>query len=338
MSKNPISNRLTPQQETAVNLILAGKNDTQVAEAIGKTRTTVNVWRNHDPLFIATLNDRRQQIWGSQLNRLNTLATEAVDALQDGLHDTDIKVRLTAAVHILKTTGVYGAAAPGPQETDPAQIAADLHNKNEELTSGVFLGHRSLSGDEYEYDTRTEQQRVFFGGEQERQIARELEDTGSYFKAETYREEIAYWEQLLPAYADIPQAQLDMLDDDALRQLALDFTKARDVYLNTLKKGLTYVTETERPVWDDYTKETATKVDAEIERAKAKTDAVLQIFINAWEQRGGDAADLLDRKQRKKGVRNPMLQLHRFKLPAHSDSEPLALSAPEAAESEEAGK
>ena len=332
MSKNPISNRLTPQQETAVNLILAGKTDAEVAAAIGKTRTTVNIWRNHDPLFIATLNDRRQQIWGSQLNRLSTLVADAVDALQDGLHDADIKVRLTAAVHILKTTGVYGAPPHGTQETDPAELAEALHTKEKKRESLVSLGSRSWNSDEIEYDTRAEQQHRFFGEERDRQISLEIENVSNYFKAETYREEIAYWEQLLPAYADIPQAQLDTLDDATLRQLALDFVKTRDLYLDTLKKGLTYVTEADQPVWDDYTKETATKVDAEIERAKAKTDAVLQIFIDAWEQRGGDAADLLDRKKRKKGVRNPMLQLHRFTLPTRSDAEPPALSAPEEAE------
>ena len=338
MTKNPIANRLTPQQETAVDLIVAGKTDTQVAEAIGKTRSTVNIWRNHDPLFIATLNDRRQQIWGSQLNRLHTLAAEAVDALQDGLHDTDIKVRLTAAVHILKATGVYGATPHGTLETDPAQIAADIHVKEKERGSIVPLGSFSWSGNELEFDTRAEQQRRFFGEERERQISLEIEEVSNYFKGNRYREEIAYWEQLLPAYADIPQAQLDALDDDALRQLALDFVKARDLYLKTLQKGLTYVTETDRPVWDDYTKEVATQVDAEVERAKAKTDAVLQIFTDAWERRGGKPADLLNRSKRKKWARNPMIEPHRFKLPvrddsdAHTDPELPALSAPEEAE------
>ena len=335
MSKNPISNQLTPQQEEAINLILAGQNDSAVAETIGKSRSTVNVWRNHDPLFIATLNDRRQQIWGNQLNRLNTLAAQAVDALQDGLHDTDIKVRLAAAVHILKATGVYGATPRGTQETDPAELAADLHTKEKERDSLVSLGSFSWNSNERKYDTRAEQQRRFFGEERERQISHEIEEVSNYFQAGAYRDEIAYWEQLLPAYADIPQEQLDTLDEDALRQLALDFVKARDVYLKILKKGLTYLTEADRPVWDDYTKEVAVKVDAEVERAKAKTDAVLQIFIDTWERRGGDTADLLNRSKRKKWASNPMLKPHHFKLPVrdgselHSDSELPALSAPE---------
>ena len=332
MSKNPISDRLTPQQEEAINLILAGQNDGDVAEIIGKSRSTVNVWRNHDPLFIATLNDRRQQIWGGQLNRLNTLASEAVDALQDGLHDSDIKVRLAAAVHILKATSVYGATPHGTEETDPAELAADLHVKEKERDSLVSLGSLSWSGNELEFDTRAEQRRRFFGEERDRQVSDEIEEISNYFKTETNREEIAYWERLLPAYAEIPQDQLDALDEDALRQLALDFVKARDLYLKTLKKGLTDIANPDRPVWDDYTKEVESQVDATVERAKARTDAVLQIFIDAWERRGGEPADLLDRSKRKKGARNPMLQPHRLKLPVDSDPQPPALSAPEDAE------
>ena len=124
MKSHPLPSQLTPQQETAIDLILAGKNDREVAESIGKSRSTINVWRNQDPLFMATLNDRRQQVRGSQLSRLNTLVSDAVDVLQDGLHDEDIKVRIVAAVHILKATGVYGAERrarrrPIPQKSQP---------------------------------------------------------------------------------------------------------------------------------------------------------------------------------------------------------------------------
>ena len=113
---HPLPSQLTPQQETAIDLILAGQNDREVAEAVGKSRSTINVWRNRDPLFMATLNDRRQQVRGSQLSRLNTLVSDAVDVLQEGLHDEDIKVRIAAAVHILKATGIYGASTPGTEE------------------------------------------------------------------------------------------------------------------------------------------------------------------------------------------------------------------------------
>ena len=73
---------------------------------------------------------------------MNTLVSDAVDALQDGLHDEDIKVRIVAAVHILKATGVYGAEAPGTQETDPAEIAADHDGKKKSERTGVVASIR----------------------------------------------------------------------------------------------------------------------------------------------------------------------------------------------------
>ena len=65
MKSHPLPSQLTPQQETAIDLILAGKNDREVAESIGKSRSTINVWRNQDPLFMATLNNQRQQVRGA---------------------------------------------------------------------------------------------------------------------------------------------------------------------------------------------------------------------------------------------------------------------------------
>ena len=328
MSKNPISNQLTPQQETAINLILAGKTDTEVAQTIGKSRSTVNIWRNHDPLFIATLNDRRQQVWDGQLNRLNTLAAEAVDALQDGLHDTDIKVRLAAAVHILKATGVYGTTAPGTQHTDPAEVAAAREVQEKERERRAGHEHWDWSSKEMEYRSRPTQESYFFAKEQTQQLLSETADAGRYFQLEADKEKVAYWEQLLPAFAEIPQERLDTLNDDVLRQLVLDFVQARDTYLKTLKEVLTHTANADRPVWDDYTKETAHQVEAEVERAKAKTEVALQVFLDAWERRGGDTEALLNQAKRKGRRKNPMLLQNRFKLPVHSDSQPPALSKP----------
>ena len=45
MKKHPLSNRLTPQQETAVDLIIAGQTDSEVAQSVGKSRSTINIWR-----------------------------------------------------------------------------------------------------------------------------------------------------------------------------------------------------------------------------------------------------------------------------------------------------
>ena len=321
MKSHPLSNRLTPQQETAIDLIVAGQNDSEVAESIGKSRSTINIWRNHDPLFMATLNDHRQQVRGTQLSRLNTLVGEAVDVLQDGLHDEDVKVRIVSAVHILKATGVYGASVPGSEQTDPAEIAAEREAKAAERIDRVGSTRTPYGTNTVEYSSRGTQESYFFAEAQEDQLLREIADANQQFKAEEDKEKIAYWEQLLPLYAEIPRETLDALDETALQQLILDFVQARDTYLKTLKGDLTHTADADRPVWDDYTEEVADQVDMEVDRAKRKTDPVVQIFVEAWARRGGDTAELLDQAKRRKGRKqNPMLLPNRFKLPAYGET------------------
>ena len=53
--------RLTPQQQTGVDLLVSGKTLTDAAVALGVTRETVSGWVNHHPPFLAALNARRQE-------------------------------------------------------------------------------------------------------------------------------------------------------------------------------------------------------------------------------------------------------------------------------------
>ena len=297
MTEAPQPNQLTPQQETAIDLILAGKNDREVAQTIGKSRSTVNIWRNHDPRFIATLNDRRQQVWGGQLNRLNNLVIEAVDVLQDGLHDSDIKVRIASAVHILKATGVYGATVPGSQATDPAEVAADHEVKNDQREMKLDRYKDKVTRSvqlETECQSSTKQQSHAYAEEREHRVSSEKLDAERYFKVEKDTENRAALENTISAYSKIPQEVFNKIDDDGLHHLISDFIGFRDDYLGVLEADLTnaYV-NSDPPLWEDYTEETDRQIKAELHRTKEKTDTVLQIFLNEWEKRGGNAVQLL---------------------------------------------
>lgn len=331
MSKNPISNELTHQQETAIDLILAGKSDNEVAEKIGKSRSTVNVWRHHNPLFMATLNDRRQRLWGSQLNRLNTLAAEAVDVLREGLHDEDIKVRLLAAIHILKATGTYGAALPGTQETDPAELAASLYKREKDRGSMVSVGSRSWGSNEMEYDTRAEQQHAFFSAERDRLVSEEIAENSRHVKAEQDKEKLASWDRILPAFADLPPALFDDMEEAALKTLILDFIDARDAYLQTLRDDFAYTMNPDRPVWADHAENLDPQVKMEMDGAEYAANAGLQVLLDAWERRGNASDALLNpkRKRRRRPEKNPLMQPDSFRLPVQRDSDSRALPAPE---------
>ena len=59
---------LSPQQETAVDLLVSGKTVTDTTHAIEVTRQTVSKWLNHHPGFQAALNSRRQELWESGMS------------------------------------------------------------------------------------------------------------------------------------------------------------------------------------------------------------------------------------------------------------------------------
>ena len=55
---------LNVEQLNAIDLLITGKTDQEVAEQIGKTRQTVCNWRRYHPVFQAQLNQRRAAVWG----------------------------------------------------------------------------------------------------------------------------------------------------------------------------------------------------------------------------------------------------------------------------------
>ena len=60
------SEKLSLKQKTAIDLLLQGLSDREVAEKIGARRETVNVWRNHNESFIAELEKARKEMFGSK--------------------------------------------------------------------------------------------------------------------------------------------------------------------------------------------------------------------------------------------------------------------------------
>ena len=98
--------QLTPEQLNAIDLLILGKTDREVSELVGVRRETITKWHKN-PFFIAELNSRREALWKDSKLRLRALATEAVNVLTNGLHSEDEKIAISAAVHILKTVGLY---------------------------------------------------------------------------------------------------------------------------------------------------------------------------------------------------------------------------------------
>jgi hypothetical protein len=107
----------------AIDLLVQGKTDGDTADAVGVARETVCRWRNNDADFVAELNRRREDVWGSQSERLRNSVKKAVDVLLENLDDEDPKLRQQAAVHILKCVGLYGGKLEpkGPTEAEKVE-------------------------------------------------------------------------------------------------------------------------------------------------------------------------------------------------------------------------
>jgi FixJ family two-component response regulator len=73
-----IADNLSVTQENAIDLLVQGHNDRQVAEAIGVRRETVCNWRNHNLRFLVELSRRRRDLRRSHTNRLGHIATDLI--------------------------------------------------------------------------------------------------------------------------------------------------------------------------------------------------------------------------------------------------------------------
>jgi hypothetical protein len=120
---------LSVEQSIAVDLLILGKNDQATADLVGVTRQTICEWRRREPVFVAELEARRAALFAEQLARLRVLADQAIDVLGEDLQQgDDLRLRQAAAVHILKSIGLYGCEAP--QERGLDAIRLDLLDKS----------------------------------------------------------------------------------------------------------------------------------------------------------------------------------------------------------------
>jgi len=51
-----------PRQQQAIDLLALGRTDAEVAEQVGARRITVAEWRLYDPVFVAALNRKREEV------------------------------------------------------------------------------------------------------------------------------------------------------------------------------------------------------------------------------------------------------------------------------------
>ena len=127
---------LSPQQQAAVDLITAGRNLQETADALGVQRPTVSHWLNHHCGFQAAVNARRQELWDGLVDEMRGLLPRALAVLKAEMEgDTP----LPAAIQVLKSCGLAtGLGRPtGPTtvaEAEQAQVQRDIERIRTALT------------------------------------------------------------------------------------------------------------------------------------------------------------------------------------------------------------
>ena len=121
---------LTIEQLNAIDLLVTGKTDQAVADAVGVARPTVTCWRLNDPYFEAELNRRRKEVWGASADRIRALLPKAFDTLEKAIDEGSYQ----AALALIKVAGLEGVASEiGPDDAEKIMKKKKQDEKLEEL-------------------------------------------------------------------------------------------------------------------------------------------------------------------------------------------------------------
>ena len=120
---------LTIEQQRAIDELVLGKSDQEVADAVGVHRVTVTKWRNYDAHFQAALNVRRRDVFSTSADRLRSLVPVAVEVLEAELKNSENAGRGQLALSVLKAIGM-GAGDIGPTTPNAVIERAVLTNSN----------------------------------------------------------------------------------------------------------------------------------------------------------------------------------------------------------------
>ncbi len=95
-------NVMSANQNRAIQLILDGKNNRQIADDIGVSRQTVSLWRNHNEHFRNKLQSEFEARTVAQSAKFASILDTAYDSIMTLLQSDDPQIKLKAAVEVLK--------------------------------------------------------------------------------------------------------------------------------------------------------------------------------------------------------------------------------------------
>jgi hypothetical protein len=121
MNEETGATALSPQQWQAIGLLVAGKRQADIAREIDVSEETLSRWRN-SPIYAAALNQAVRDSYSSTIGLVRDAVADAVMAIRGCLQSEDDRVRLAAALALVKMHITLDAPAL-ELPTTPAQIA-----------------------------------------------------------------------------------------------------------------------------------------------------------------------------------------------------------------------
>lgn len=128
---------LSAQQWQAVAMLAAGQRVAEAAEALGLARETVSRWRA-SPIFTAAYNATVREIHSETVGELRSTAGEAVAVLRGLLSAESERVRLSAAVAVLRLAADLGEGIEGLPVTPAAVAESELERRRLAAFAGLL--------------------------------------------------------------------------------------------------------------------------------------------------------------------------------------------------------
>lgn len=92
---------LNLKQHYAMELLLIGKSNAEVAALIGVDSNIVHEWQSQDSAFIVAINALRAAAWEGSVARLKSLMSRALDVVEEAVNRGDE----TVAISFLQALG-----------------------------------------------------------------------------------------------------------------------------------------------------------------------------------------------------------------------------------------
>jgi len=127
------------RQKMAIDALAAGESVTNAAKMAGIRRETLSRWLNGNPVFIAKLNQKKNEQRHESITSINTMVTACATALKTALSHPDINPTAVVQSVMSMLPKMYTALlAQGEAETDPINVFLKMEAR-EAFTRADFM-------------------------------------------------------------------------------------------------------------------------------------------------------------------------------------------------------